>query len=43
MDVKGKSVQEVVNMLNSYRDETGKYPEGWKRWKVGENGYPTFE
>ena len=43
IDVKGKTMEEVVNLLNSYTDETGKYPTEWKKWKIGENGYPTFE
>ena len=35
--------EEFVNDLNSYRNEDNKYPSDWKRWKLGENGYPTFE
>ena len=35
--------QEFVNELNSYKDENNQYPSEWKKWKIGENGYPTFE
>ena len=35
--------QEFVNELNSYKDENNQYPTEWKKWKLGENGYPTFE
>ena len=43
IDIKGKSMNEIVNLLNSYTDETGKYPSEWKKWKIGEDGYPTFK
>jgi hypothetical protein len=42
-DVKDMNITEFVNLLNSYTDDTGVYPENWKKWKVGENGYPIFE
>ena len=35
--------QEFVNELNSYKDENNQYPSDWKKWKLGEDGYPTFE
>ena len=35
--------QEFVDLLNSYQDENGKYPSEWKKWKLGEDGYPTFD
>ena len=34
---------EFVNILNSYKNEEGEYPTDWKKWKLGKNGYPTFE
>ena len=41
-DVKDMEMQEVVNLLNNYKDESGSYPTDWKTWTLGENGYPTF-
>ena len=35
--------QEFVNELNSYKDENNQYPSDWKKWNLGEDGYPTFE
>ena len=35
--------QEFLEKLNSYTDESGNYPIEWKKWKLGEDGYPTFE
>ncbi len=43
INMEGKTCNEFVELLNSYKDENGVYPEGWKKWKVGENGYPTFQ
>ena len=34
--------QQFVDLLNSY-SESGTYPNLWKKWKLGEDGYPTFE
>ena len=42
IDVENKSIEEIVALLNSYKDDTGAYPDGWKKWKKGDNGYPTF-
>ena len=42
IDVETKSIEEIVELLNSYKDDTGVYPAGWKQWKKGDNGYPTF-
>ena len=41
-DVKDMEMQEVVNLLNNYKDESGSYPTEWKKWTLGENGYPTL-
>ena len=41
-DVKDMEMQEVVNLLNSYKDESGSYPTDWKKWTLGENEYPTL-
>ena len=41
-DVKDKEMQEVVDLLNNYKDESGSYPTEWKKWTLGENGYPTL-
>ena len=36
--------QEFVDLLNSYRKEGEQtYPTDWKKWKLGEEGYPEFE
>lgn len=35
--------QEFVDLLNNYQDENGIYPSEWKKWKLGEDGYPTFD
>ena len=43
IDISEKTTEEFVELLNSYTDDTGTYPSDWKRWKVGENGYPVFE
>ena len=42
IDVEGKTAEQIVELLNSYKDDTGAYPADWKQWKVGSNGYPTF-
>ena len=43
-DIKNINIDNFVNLLNSYIDDTGVYPENWKKWKMDEkNGYPTFE
>ena len=34
---------EFVQILNEYKDENNEYPSEWKKWKLGENNYPTFE
>ena len=39
-----KSVEEFINLLNSYRnDDEEAYPIDWKKWKLGEKGYPEIE
>ncbi len=44
IDISDKSVEEFINLLNSYRnDDEEAYPIDWKKWKLGENGYPIFE
>ncbi len=44
IDISDKSVDEFVNLLNSYRnDGEQKYPIDWKKWKVGDKDYPIFE
>lgn len=43
-DIKNINIDNFVNLLNSYIDDTGVYPENWKKWKIDEkNEYPTFE
>ena len=42
-DVKNIDIEDFVNLLNKYKDETGIYPKDWKKWKVGDEGYPIFE
>ena len=42
-DISKLNKNEFVNLLNSYKNEEGEYPTDWKKWKLGENGYPTFE
>ena len=42
IDIADKSAQQLVDLLNSYKDETGEYPSEWKQWTLGENGYPVF-
>ena len=34
---------EFVNTLNNYKSSNGQYPTEWKKWKLGEEGYPVFE
>ena len=34
---------EFVNTLNNYKDSNGQYPTEWKKWRLGEEGYPVFE
>lgn len=41
-DVSAKSKEEFVELLNNYKDADNVYPSDWKRWKIGENGYPTI-
>ena len=43
VDVSDKTGQEIVDLLNSYRDNTGNYHNNWKKWKMGDKGYPVFE
>ena len=43
VDIAEKTVEEFVQLLNSYRDEKNIYPTSWKKWTVGEDGYPVFE
>ena len=42
IDVEEKTAEQIVELLNSYKDDTGVYPADWKQWKKGDNGYPTF-
>ena len=42
IDVEGKTAEQIVELLNSYKDDTGAYPADWKQWKVGKDGNPTF-
>lgn len=42
-DISKLDKNEFVNLLNSYKNEEGQYPTDWKKWKLGEDGYPTFE
>ncbi len=42
IDVEEKTAEQIVELLNSYKDDTGVYPADWKKWKLGSNGYPTF-
>ena len=42
IDVEGKTAEQIVELLNSYKDDTGAYPTDWKQWKVGKDGNPTF-
>ena len=34
--------KEFIDLLNSYKDESGAYPSDWNKWQLGEDGYPTF-
>ena len=44
IDISKKSVEEFVNLLNLYKNDGEQtYPIDWKKWKVGDGGYPTFE
>ena len=44
IDISDKSVEEFINLLNSYiNDEEEEYPTDWKKWKLGEKGYPEIE
>ena len=44
IDISKKSVEEFVNLLNSYKNDGEQtYPIDWKKWKVGDGGYPTLE
>ena len=43
-DISTLDKNEFVNLLNSYRNgEEKEYPTDWKKWKLGENGYPEFQ
>ena len=42
IDLEGKTAQQMVEILNSYKDSEGAYPIEWKKWKIGSDGYPTF-
>ena len=42
-DISKLDKNEFVNLLNSYKNEEGQYPTDWKKWKLGKDGYPTFE
>ena len=37
--VNSVNTADFVNILNNYEQ----YPAEWKKWKLGEDGYPTFE
>ena len=44
IDIADKSSEEFINLLNSYRNDGEKtYPIDWKRWKLGEKGYPVLD
>ena len=51
IDIADKSLDEFVELLNSYRQESTDgdgntvevWPSGWKHWKAGENSYPVFD
>lgn len=43
IDVSQKTQEEFVTLLNNYKNAENVYPQDWKRWKVGENGYPTID
>ena len=34
--------QQFIDLLNNYLED-GEYPNLWSKWKLGEDGYPTFE
>ena len=36
------NIESIINDLNEYTDEDGNYPSDWKKWKLGEDRYPTF-
>ena len=42
-DISKLDKNEFVNLLNSYTNEETQYPSDWRKWEIGENGYPTFE
>ena len=42
-DISKLDKNEFVNLLNSYKNEEGQYPTDWKKWKLGEDGYPIFQ
>ena len=43
-DISQLDEKEFVNILNSYTNEGEQtYPTDWKKWKLGEEGYPVFE
>lgn len=43
IDISKKSGQELVDLLNSYKDDNGEYPGNWKKWVLGKKGYPVFD
>ena len=44
IDIADKSSEEFINLLNSYRNDGEEtYPIDWKRWKLGEKGYPVLD
>lgn len=45
--VETKTLEEIktqgfVDLLNSYKDDSGNYPTDWKKWALREDSYPTF-
>ena len=34
--------EQFVEKLNSYKSEDNSYPTNWKKWTLGEEGYPTL-
>lgn len=42
IDLEGKTSKQMVEILNSYKDDTGVYPTDWKQWKIGSDDHPTF-
>ena len=42
-DIRALDKNEFVNLLNLYKNEEGQYPIDWKKWILGEEGYPIFQ